>query len=669
MNIFLRARMITGVIACFFIFASAASAQTDTRQYWYDAIDVAIKVNRDTSIEVEERQTFHFVGNYHVAFRDIQYDRIDDVTDISVVDGETGEPLVVSSRKLSKDDSSSWGKYTTYDQGGGKRIEWYYNLTDTSHSWILRYKIHGALAFLDDQDRLYWDIFTNYTVPIQQVSVSVELPQAVSASDFKIFAYRSNKTQSIGELPVVDQKIARFLALDFSPKEAFTIDVGWPPGLIDRGAYKSWYFWSHYGVLGAILIFIISFIVGLSFWIWQEKMKKGRGVIVAQYEPPERLRPAMAELITTEKITEKGLAATVVDLAVRGYITIEQGRRSISLTATKIIGAVIRLGMALFAFFILVFGIGSVNRETGSIVLISLFILLWIGLLMRSMISEVIAGGFKNYFSPSDYILKKNKDYQSDPALEDYEKGFLDILFPEEKEEFSTKSIRWNKRRAREIYQGVVELKKHIMEETAQDTSAYDVPVNYEKIKITIWVLTGVFGFLAFPIAGALGVSISQFFILVWALVINAAWLFAFIKYEARLSQKGRILKEEWLGFKQYLETAERYRLQNLKPEQFEAFLPYAIIFGVEKRWARAFEGLHMAAPSWYGGGVVYGGFVSGGTSGGFAGGFSPSAFSASFSSSFTSAFSSTGAGGGGGGGAGGGGAGGGGGGGGGGAG
>ena len=93
--------------------------------------------------------------------------------------------------------------------------------------------------------------------------------------------------------------------------------------------------------------------------------------------------------------------------------------------------------------------------------------------------------------------------------------------------------------------------------------------------------------------------------------------------------------------------------IQNLKPEFFEKYLPYAMIFGVEKKWAKAFEALNIPQPSWYIGSVRTMGISSNSASS-----FSPLNFSNSFSSSFTSAFSSSGAGGasGGGGGAGGGG-------------
>ena len=37
------------------------------------------------------------------------------------------------------------------------------------------------------------------------------------------------------------------------------------------------------------------------------------------------------------------------------------------------------------------------------------------------------------------------------------------------------------------------------------------------------------------------------------------------------------------------------------KPELFEKCLPYAMAFGVEKAWAKEFEGIYTVPPAWYG--------------------------------------------------------------------
>ena len=63
-------------------------------------------------------------------------------------------------------------------------------------------------------------------------------------------------------------------------------------------------------------------------------------------------------------------------------------------------------------------------------------------------------------------------------------------------------------------------------------------------------------------------------------------------------------------GFKLFLETTERdrYLFHNApekSPEQFMEYLPYAIAFGVEEKWAEVFKDITIPVPGWYDGGSV----------------------------------------------------------------
>ena len=73
-------------------------------------------------------------------------------------------------------------------------------------------------------------------------------------------------------------------------------------------------------------------------------------------------------------------------------------------------------------------------------------------------------------------------------------------------------------------------------------------------------------------------------------------------------TQKGYEALDHLRGFKEFLQVTEkdRYIFHNApekSPEQFMEYLPYAIAFGVEKEWAKTFEGITMQNPNWYDGG------------------------------------------------------------------
>jgi uncharacterized membrane protein len=70
-------------------------------------------------------------------------------------------------------------------------------------------------------------------------------------------------------------------------------------------------------------------------------------------------------------------------------------------------------------------------------------------------------------------------------------------------------------------------------------------------------------------------------------------------------TQRGSIVREEILGLKLYMETAEKDRINfhnapEKRPERFEKLLPYAMVLGVEEQWAKQFEDIYKSSPEWY---------------------------------------------------------------------
>jgi uncharacterized membrane protein YgcG len=78
-------------------------------------------------------------------------------------------------------------------------------------------------------------------------------------------------------------------------------------------------------------------------------------------------------------------------------------------------------------------------------------------------------------------------------------------------------------------------------------------------------------------------------------------------------SMSGDEIYKEVRGFKQFIELAEKDKLQFLlkeDPNYFDKTLPYAFAFSLTETWGKKFEGLTLQPPSWYSsyGPVYYGG-------------------------------------------------------------
>jgi uncharacterized membrane protein YgcG len=53
-------------------------------------------------------------------------------------------------------------------------------------------------------------------------------------------------------------------------------------------------------------------------------------------------------------------------------------------------------------------------------------------------------------------------------------------------------------------------------------------------------------------------------------------------------------------GFQDFLERAEKDRLQRMPPDTLHRWLPWAIALGVTERWIWRFEGVEVDKPAWY---------------------------------------------------------------------
>lgn len=607
----------------------------EDRSYHYDLIDVSIKVNSDSTFDVAERQIYNYQGEYHQGWRSIPLKKITGITDIEVIDGETGRALEYSSRRLDKTNPGNWGRYTHYKADGSQNIEWYYDLKNTSHEWIVKYKVHGGLSFLDNHDEIYWNLLTDFDVPIDKVVARVSLPKNdFSVGELLATLYwtdeRGDRSISSQDPPVVVKEVGGSFVFDLpvtvQPKGKVTIAAGWSKGLIDQGAFwRDWFgfYWSYFL---SFFIIILTFFVGLVHWYFTERFRKGRGTIIPQYEPPQNLPPAMSELIIKERTSQKTLPATLIDLAVRGYVKISEENNSFAVVAGIFPVWVILVPVIFFGFIGLRFLFLGANVKSTILLLVLTVAVLFL------LIAKIWKRGNK------DYLITKQKEYLDDPSLHDFEKDFLTALFGAG-DRFSTGQNGFHRTGAAELYKKIKKVEENLLRETDLDSRDYQVGLVNKKYwgyyRLGLVIVIFIFIYLASYVE--LGGLAWVGFVFLTCLVSLVVWM----RFNPRLSSAGFVDRENWLGFKRYLETAEKYRLQNLTPDLFEKYLPYAMVFGVEKKWAKNFEALNLQAPSWY----VSSSTGLSNSSWASVGNFSASAFSSSFVSSFASAFSSSGAG------------------------
>lgn len=130
-----------------------------------------------------------------------------------------------------------------------------------------------------------------------------------------------------------------------------------------------------------------------------------------------------------------------------------------------------------------------------------------------------------------------------------------------------------------------------------------------QKVRRGFFIAGGVMSFIAF-FFGNMFSSVYSFF----SFSVSAALIFVFGFIMPERTRKGVLAQEAILGLKRYIVAAEKDRINfhnapEKNPATFEKLLPYAMVFGAEKEWAKQFEGMYKEPPSWYGVGSFQGAF------------------------------------------------------------
>lgn len=606
----LKARhLVLGFLLCaLFVIPSGVAAKS----YVYESFEVEATVNKDSSVDIREKITMSFDGSFSKGWRDISLKDIGAISDIRVVNADTGESLERSA-------SEEPGTYTVSRESGAVSVRWYHDSTDETRTWTLAYTARGAISFLGERDELYWNLFTDLDEPVRESSMTVRVPGKISPAQFESRLYPQEKDATRR----VSTSSVTYVTGDTAPGESVTVAVGFPDGVVDESTYWYWWLWRNDMWLAAIVVVLATALIAFGWWLQREVIGTGRGTVVAEYEPPEGLPPAVGEVIVNESISSKTWPATIVDLAVRGHVTITEEKGSVWWGVLKKMLQLLGLlpVLAIIGVFVYVF-FGSLQLALGAAGAL---------LFAAGVYSMSKAGSIGAWVQPSYYKLERT-DGGSD-ALRAYEKQLLNALFSVADDGvFSTRVLQQSKSKRRTLSKLFDEIKKELYSHTAQETGLYARGPRYGEMSKAVLVIAGFLNLFLLIAFDALPFGQTGGFLAVTAVSVGA--LFLFIRFEPRLTDEGEKERERWLGFKQYLETAEKYRLQDLTPETFQRFLPYAMVFGVEKKWARAFEGMDIQDPSWHHA-------TGSGVGSAAAGGFSPSSFGTSMSSSFASSISS----------------------------
>ncbi len=203
-----------------------------------------------------------------------------------------------------------------------------YLLPHGVHNFEITYKMDGMVGFFDDYDELYWNVTGDqWKFPIEKASVRIILPEKTRFLQFASYTgRRGSKDNNARVTETGPRSIAFETTAPLMPGQGFTVAAAWPKGLINRPSHAQelmQLFWDNIYLITALMGLIVTFIYYLVVWKRVGKDPE-KGPIVPNYRPPTGFGPAAARFILKMGFDNNAFSAAVINLAVKGYLTIKE---------------------------------------------------------------------------------------------------------------------------------------------------------------------------------------------------------------------------------------------------------------------------------------------------------------------------------------------------------
>jgi len=388
----------------------------------------------------------------------------------------------------------------------------------------LVYAIRNAIEFHAEDDRLLWNPGEDWRGNASNVTVFVQVPPEMAGS-FSAQGYVGGR----GVFPVRESSAGPdrvwFSVSQLGPHDHLLIDVAIPHGIIAAPPAWQRVVWFVRANTIVLLPLIVLAVMMVLRWIKGVPEERSES-IVARYEPPAGLTPAEVGLLIDDSLDARDITATLIDLAVRKYIRLEQG-----------------------------------TPDQGV------------------------------EFAGQDFVLRLLRPMEEWKDLAPHEQTVLfHTFYGGQWTKLSSLSLRfYSVVPALQAQLGArLRLKGFywIDPQTAPWLRLFNVLVLCAILYAVQW-----FGLFSFGDSWLLSLI---------AIVVSAGIVHLLGRNLTAKTMKGMRAYREIQGFRDFLNTVDRDRLERLPAELFERCLPYAMALGVEHHWADAFCGMAIGPPDWF---------------------------------------------------------------------
>jgi hypothetical protein len=478
------------------------------------------------------------------------------------------------------------------------------------HTYTIRYTMTRMARYFAEHDELFWNATGNYwTFPIMAATATLNVPDGARIDGAAGYTGAPGSTeQAVIVEQTSDTSVAFRSMRELKAGEGMSVAVKFQKGILvaPEGITGIGYWISDHREL-VFPAFAVLLVLLYNFFAWSSVGRDpARGTIIPLFHPPKGMSPALMHFIGNMGFKSSGwtaFTASIFNLGVKGLVQVDKTGKSLKITATGKPTEALPLGEQGIYDYVRSKGTVTVDKTDGP--------------KLNQKRGELVAA-----------LERENREvYFKNNAL--YTMGgvvlaiallgalvWLEVLDPV----FLVVAI------VGAIIIGVI---LGVVFGSGKGGIG-------GKIIAIIWFVILGFNFLGVGIDALAGFRLNIDTGLIAAISIMVIEIVFAILMRAPTIQ-GRKLMDQIEGFKMYMETAEKNRLNyvdkgepQMTVSRFESILPFAIALAVEKPWSERFEADLMRnavagvtagsySPGWYRGSS----WSTGGSSGDFSKSFS----------------------------------------------